>query len=129
MINGRNEMNGKGDQLSERILDFVVSVIKLVEALPKTITGRHVGGQLTSCSTSCGSNYEEACGAESRADFIHKMGVVLKELKETRFWLRLIHRTEMLPPIRIRPVMDECEQLCAIIGKSIFTANKGKKFE
>jgi four helix bundle protein len=91
-------MNGKGDQLSGRLLDFVVKVIKIVDALPKTVAGRHIGGQLISAGTSCGANYEEACGAESRSDFVHKMSIVLKELKETRYWLRVICRTEMLTP-------------------------------
>jgi four helix bundle protein len=81
-------MNGKGDQLSERILDFIVKVVELSDALPSTASGRHIGGQMVRAGTSCGSNYEEGCGAESRPDFIHKMSIVLKELKETRFWLR-----------------------------------------
>jgi four helix bundle protein len=117
-------MNGKGDQLSERLTDFIVKVIKIVDALPKTIAGKHVGGQLVSSATSCGANYEEGCGAESRSDFIHKMSIVLKELKESRFWLRLIDRTQMLSPKEIDPVIGECGQLCAIIGKSISTAKK-----
>src|SRR4030043_1682346 len=112
-------MNGKGDQLSERLLDFIVKVIKIADALPKTISGRHIGGQLIRAGTSCGANYEEGCGAESRSDFIHKMSIVLKELKETRFWLRVIHRTEMLAPAQTEPVINECDQLCAIIAKSI----------
>ena len=120
-------MNGKGDQLSERLLDFVVKVIKIADSLPKTVTGRHIGGQLTRAGTSYGSNYEEGCGAESRSDFVHKMSIVLKELKETRFWLRLIHRTKMLAPEYMVPAMDECEQLCAVIGKSISTAKKKKR--
>jgi four helix bundle protein len=120
-------MNGKGDQLSERSLDFVVKIIKIADALPKTISGRHIGGQLVRAGTSSGSNYEEGCGAESRPDFIHKMSVVLKELKESRFWLRIIARTQMLPPKEINPVTDECGQLCAIIGKSVSTAKKGKR--
>ena len=91
-------MNAKNEQLSDRLLDFAVRVIKIVDALPKTVTGKHVGRQLIRAGTSCGSNYEEACGAESRSDFAHKMSIVLKELKETRFWLRVIDRTEMLAP-------------------------------
>ena len=117
-------MNGKGDQLSERLIDFIVKVIKIVDSLPKTIAGRHVGGQLISSSTSAGANYEEGCGAESRPDFIHKMSVVLKELKESRFWLRIIGRTQMLSPKEINPVIEESGQLCAIIGKSVSTAKK-----
>ncbi len=63
---------------------LVVEVIKAVDALPKTVAGRHIGGQLVRAGASGGANYEEGCGAESRSDFIHKMSVVLKELKETR---------------------------------------------
>lgn len=115
-------MNGKGDQLSERLTAFIVKGIEIVDSLPKTIAGRHIGGQLASSATSCGANYEEGCGAESRSDFIHKMSIVLKELKESRFWLRLIDRTQMLSPKDIHPVIGECGELCAIIGKSISTA-------
>lgn len=119
-------MNGKGDQLSERMLDFVVAVVKIVDALPKTVAGRHIGGQLISAGTSSGANYEEGCGAESRSDFIHKMSIVLKELKESRFWLRLINRTQMLSPKDVHPAIGECEELCAIIGKGVSTAKKRK---
>ena len=117
-------MNEKADQLSDRLLDFAVEVIKITDALPNTVAGRHVGGQFIRAGTSCGSNYEEACGAESRSDFVHKMSIVLKELKESRFWLRLISRTEMLTSNRTEPVLDECQQLCAIVAKSILTAKR-----
>jgi len=117
-------MSAKTNQLSDRLLDFAVEVIKITDALPNTVAGRHVGGQLIRAGTSCGSNYEEACGAESRSDFSHKMSIVLKELKESRFWLRLISRTEMLTDNRTEPVQDECQQLCAIVAKSILTAKR-----
>src|SRR4030066_2107828 len=100
-------MNGKGDQLSERLLDFVVKILKIADALPKTISGRHIGGQLVRAGTSSGSNYEEGCGAESRSDFIHKMSIVLKELKETRYWLRLILRTKMLASTSTESTLDQ----------------------
>ncbi len=117
-------MSAKTNQLSDRLLDFAVEVIKITDALPNTVAGRHVGGQLIRAGTSCGSNYEEACGAESRSDFSHKMSIVLKELKESRFWLRLISRTEMLTNNRTERVLDECQQLCAIVAKSILTAKR-----
>jgi four helix bundle protein len=122
---GRVEKN-VGNDLAERLLDFAIRIIKLVNALPKTAAGKHVGGQLIRSGTSPGSNYEESRGAESRSDFIHKLGIVLKELKESRYWLRVIQRTEMVPSSRIEPLIIECEELCAIIAKSIFTA-KSKK--
>ncbi len=117
-------MSGKTELLSDRLVDFAVEVIKIVDALPKTVAGKHVGGQLIRAGTSGGSNYEEACGAESRPDFAHKMSIVLKELKETRFWLRLIRRTKMLDLKHTDPVLDECEQLCAIVAKSIITTKQ-----
>jgi four helix bundle protein len=120
-----NDKNKK--DLSDRLLDFAVSVIKVADMLPNTVAGRHVGGQLIRAGTSSGSNYEEACGAESRSDFVHKMSVVLKELKEARFWLRVIQRTGMLSDTHTDPVLDECKQLSAIIAKSIITAKDRKK--
>jgi len=117
-------MSARTNQLSDRLLDFAVEVIKITDALPNTVAGRHVGGQLIRAGTSCGSNYEEACGAESRSDFAHKMSIVLKELKESRFWLRLISRREMLTSNHTEPVLDECQQLCAIVAKSILTAKR-----
>ncbi|MEW6066693.1 MAG: four helix bundle protein [Nitrospirota bacterium] len=125
MTEGRNDKN-KGDILSERLLDFTVQIIKLVNSLPKTVVGRHIGGQILRSGTSPGSNYEEARGAESRADFIHKLGVVLKELKETRFWLRVIYRTKILAPQDVEPHIKECNELCAVIAKSIVTAKTKK---
>ena len=111
--------------LTERLLDFTVRIIKLVNALPKTSLGKHIGGQLVRSGTSSGANYEEACGAESRTDFAHKLSIVLKELKESRFWLRVISRTGIITPKRVEPLLQECEELCAIIARSIITT-KGK---
>ena len=115
---------GRKDELSERLLGFTVRIIKLVDALPKTSVGRHLATQLLSSGTSPGANYEEACGAESRADFVHKLGIVLKELKESRFWLRVVQQTELLPPPRVEPLLKECEELCKIIAQSVITAKK-----
>jgi four helix bundle protein len=118
-----NNIN-KRDELAERLLDFTVRIVKLVNALPKTEVGRHFKGQLLKSGTSPGANYEEACGAESRADFVHKLGITLKELKETRFWLRVIRHSEILPPEQVNSLLRECEELCAIIAKSVLTARK-----
>ena len=115
-----------GDDISERLLNFAVRIIKLVNALPKTVVGRHIAGQLVRSGTSCGSNYEESRGAESRADFIHKLGIALKEIKESRFWLKVIFLSKIMKPEHIEPLIAECEELSAIIAKSIITA-KSKK--
>lgn len=125
MINKENE-NNRGDILTERLLDFTVQIIKLVNSLPKTIVGKHIGGQILRSGTSPGSNYEEARGAESRADFIHKLGVVLKELKETRFWLKVIYRTRILSLQQVDTLIKESDELCAVIAKSIITARTKK---
>jgi len=115
-----------GDDIAERLLDFAVRVIKLVNALPKTIVGRHIAGQLVRSGTSCGSNYEESRGAESRADFIHKLGIALKEIKESRFWLKVIYHAKIMKPEQIESLIEECEELAAIIAKSIITAKANK---
>ena len=127
MDQDKNEKGNKGDALAERLLDFAVRIIKLAITLPKTTVGKHIGGQIIRSGTSPGSNYEESRGAESRADFIHKLSIVLKELKESRYWLLIIHRTEIISSPRVEPLIEECEELCAIIAKSIITAKSKKK--
>lgn len=114
----------KGDDLSERLLDFAARNIRLVNALPKTLVGRHVGGQLMRCGTGGGSNYEEARGAESRADFIHKLSISWKEIREAWYWLRLIQRAQLLKPSLVQKLVQEGNELAAIIGKSLATARK-----
>ena len=114
------------DELLERLIDFAARIGKVVDALPDTRMGRHVAGQLVRSGTSPAPNYEEGCAAESRADFTHKLSICLKELRESRSWIRLIIKTEMLPEHRLGELLDECNQLCNIIGQSIVTAKKNK---
>ena len=115
------------DDLSERLLDFAARIGKVVDALPKSRLGNHVAGQLVRCGTSPGPNYSEGCAAESRADFVHKLSICLKELRETRFWLRLIVKASLLSKQRMELLIDESQQLAKIIAKSIATAkNSGK---
>jgi four helix bundle protein len=110
------------DELSDRLLQFAARVGKVVDALPNTRLGRHIAGQLVACGTSPAPNYEEARAAESRADFVHKLKIVLKELRESRCWVRLIILSELLPSARLTDLRDETEQLCRIIGQSTVTA-------
>jgi len=91
------------DELSERLLDLAVRIGKLVDALPETRMGRHVAGQLLRCGTSPAPNYEEGRAAESRDDFVHKLSVVLKELRETAFWLGFVVRAELMPGKLVEP--------------------------
>ena len=116
------------NDLGERLLNFAVRVIKLVEALPNTIAGRRIGDQLLRSGTSPGANYEEAQGAESHADVTHKLQIALKEIREAHFWLRVIHRAELLPQHRLAELIDESEQLKKILSKAVATA-KGKAKE
>ena len=111
--------------LDERLLTYGARVIKLVESLPRTLVGRRIGDQLLRSATSAGANYEEMRGAESRSDFVHKMQVALKELRESHYWLRLLMKAEILPVDRLADLLDEATQLRAILSKSVATT-KGK---
>lgn len=115
------------EDLLERMLDFAARVGKTVDALPDTRMGRHIAGQLIRCGTSPAPNYAEACAAESRADFVHKVSIVLKELRETRCRSCLIVRAELLPQHRIENLLDECVQLGKIMGQSLLTAKAHRK--
>jgi four helix bundle protein len=115
--------------LSERFLDFADRVIGVVEALPDARLGRRIADQLLRSGTSPLGNYEEACAAESRRDFCHKMRVCLKEVRESRAWLRLAARRNLLPANRLDDLIDEADQLARIIGQSIATAKAIQKKE
>jgi four helix bundle protein len=109
------------DELADRLMGLAARVGKMVDALPETRLGKHIAGQLIRCATSPAPNYEEARAAESRADFVHKLAIVLKELRESRCWIRLIIKTELLSEQRLTDLYEECCQLCNIIAQSIVT--------
>jgi four helix bundle protein len=121
------------NDLSERLWSFAARIGKIVDALPETRLGRHVAGQLVRCGTSAPPNYDESGAAESRDDFVHKLSVALKELRESRGWLRFIVKAELLPKLKMADLIDESEQLCRILGKSTLTAKQrrtqGSKFQ
>src|SRR6266404_2153314 len=104
------------DELSLRLWHFAARVGKVVDALPETRLGRHVAGQLVRSGTSAPPNYDEGCNGESRADFVHKLKTALKELAETRGWLRFIPKADLLSTDKLAGLVDECEQLCRILG-------------
>jgi four helix bundle protein len=109
--------------LEGRLIDVAVRIIEVARSLPKTKVGNHIAGQLVRCGTSPAPNYGEAQGAESRADFIHKMKVCLKELRETRVWLLMIARASLIKPAsKLDSLIDENNQLISIFVKSIQTA-------
>jgi four helix bundle protein len=115
------------DELGNRLVDFAIRAGNILDALPDTRLGRHIAGQLVRCATSPAPNYEEACAAESRADFIHKLLIALKELRESRSWLRMIARSNLLREHRMADVLDECTQLANILGQSVVSAKANRK--
>ena len=122
-----HKMERRGENLEERLLVFAARVGNVVDALPDTRLGRHIAGQLVRSGTSPAPNYAEACAAESKRDFIHKLGIALKELRESRSWIKLILKSELLPEPRMAQLLDEVSQLCNIVGKSIVTAKATQK--
>lgn len=116
-----------GDDLARRLIEFAARVGKVVDSLPDTRLGRHIAGQLVRCGTAGAPNYAEARGAESKKDFIHKLGICLKELRESHCWLELTVRADLLPETRLTQLLDESDQLIAIIVKSIATAKTRKQ--
>ena len=116
-----------GYDLEDRLIDFAVRIIRLTEALPNTKAGNHVAGQILRSGTSPAPNYGEAQSAESAADFIHKLKIALKELRETLIWLKIISRANMIKSASLlAPLRQEADELIAILFASVKTAGKGK---
>jgi four helix bundle protein len=116
----------RADELEGRLIDFAVRVINLSANLPKTPAGKHIAGQILRSGTSPAPNYGEARGAESRADFVHKVRIVLKELNETSIWLRVIERSQMLRKELILDIVGENKELCRIFTSTLRTARRTK---
>ena len=123
MMGGRRTR--KDDDLAHRLIQFAARIGKVVDAIPDTRLGRHIAGQLVRCGTSPALNYAEARGSESKKDFIHKMGICEKELRESQCWLELTACADLLPQSRLSPLLDESDELISIIVKSIATAKTG----
>jgi four helix bundle protein len=111
--------------LEERLLDYSVEIIRLVEELPNTRTGNHIANQLLRSGTSPYPNHGEAQAAESPKDFIHKLRICLKELRESKRWLKLIQSVPLVnPPGKVSDLLEETEELIKIFVRSIRTAEK-----
>jgi four helix bundle protein len=108
--------------LNERILEYAASVFRVMQKLPDTALARNLGNQLMRSGTSVGANYEEARAAESRADFIHKLQVALKESRETLYWLRLIEKSGLLSVGEMSEILNESVQIRSILSKCVVTA-------
>ena len=114
--------------LQDRLVDFAVRIIKLSTALPETRAGKHVCTQILRSGTSPAPNYGEAQSAESKADFIHKLKIALKELRETEMWLKIIVRAGLIQhSATLDPLLKETDELIAILFASVKTAGKKKE--
>lgn len=111
----------KGDDIEERLIEFAVRIIALCTELSPTAAGRHIADQLVRSGTAPAAHYSEARGAESRRDFIHKLGVCLKELNESAVWLKIAVRSQMTSLEQAEPILTECLELSRIINRSIQT--------
>lgn len=119
-------MDNRKYDLEDRLVDYSCRMIDVVEALPNSRAGNYISGQLIKSCMSPTFNYGEVQAAESRNDFVHKMGVVLKELKECRSALKIIIKKELKPAKKLDGIYKETEELIAVMAKSIETANKNK---
>ncbi|MBI1368537.1 MAG: four helix bundle protein [Planctomycetes bacterium] len=119
----------RADDLQDRLIDLAVRIIKLADALPKTSAGAHIANQVLRSGTSPAPNYGEARGGESRSDFKHKLGIVLKELNETAIWLKVIQRSKIVKPALVDSLLDETQQLARIITASVKTVRAARPME
>ena len=113
----------KGDNIAERLLRFGANVLRAAKRAPREAAVRHVVLQLVRAATGGGSNYEEARAAESRADFIHKLSVATKEMREALYWLKLVQEAELLDA-GIADLVQEANELVAILTASLTTARR-----
>ena len=114
------------DEMKERTRAFALRIIHLVEALPRTRTADVIGKQLLRCGTSVGANYRASCRARSQADFVAKMGIVEEEADETIYWIELLVESDLMKKERVVNLLDEANQIVAIVVSSIRTARGNK---
>ncbi len=112
------------NELKKRTKLFVLRVLKLAAALPLTLEGKIIKGQLVRAGTSVGANYRAACRGRSRAEFIAKLGVVVEEADESAYWLELIIEGAFLKESRVKPLLDEANELTKIMVSSRISASK-----
>ena len=109
----------KAEDLKRRTKQFALRVLKLVAALPRTLAGKTIGGQLVRSGTSVGANYRAACRARSKLEFIAKIGIVEEEADESAFWMELIIESKLLKLQQVQPLLDEANELAKIMASSI----------
>ncbi|HEX6188202.1 MAG TPA: four helix bundle protein [Pyrinomonadaceae bacterium] len=112
------------DELKRRTKQFALRVLKLVAALPKTVAGRAIGGQLVRSGTSVGANYRAACRGRSKAEFVAKMGTCEEEADESAYWMEVIIEGELLKRNQVEPLLREAEELTKIFAQSRISASR-----
>ena|SRR3989339_369778 len=117
------------ENMADRLLEFPARIIKVEGQLCKTYAGKHIYGQLFRAGTSSGANYEESVAAESKADFIHKTQLVLKEMRESNYWLRLIKKSKLLNEDHadLKFFLQESYEFIKIFSSSLVTAKRNRK--
>ena len=108
-------------ELQERLTTFAVRIVKMVDAMPNSVAGIAIARQVVRSGTSPSANYRAACIAKSDKDFINKLKMVEEELDETKHWIDMIIRCQMLSTNRMEPLYQECSELLSIIVRSIVT--------
>ena len=121
-LSGMNDTFTKSDQLEKRFVAFASAIVALSAKLPRNVQGRHICEQILRSGTAAAANYAEARGAESRADFIHQLKVVSKELNETVVWLEIIVQSSVFSAENVVAIVAENRELCRIVAASIKTA-------
>ncbi len=119
--------NEQADQIEDRLIDFGAQVTFLSDKLPLSRAGQHIAQQMLGAGTAPAPNYGEARGAESRADFVHKLDIALKELNEAKVWLKMITRARLASDEAVRLVLDECQQLARLLNASVQTARRNAR--
>ena len=117
----------KADDLKKRTKQFALRILKLIEALPNTISGRAIANQLVRAGTAVAANYRAACGGRSKAEFIAKIGIVEEEADESAFWLELVIDHGFLKERQVEPLPCEAIELRNIMARSRITATKSLK--
>ncbi|MCX8067862.1 MAG: four helix bundle protein [Anaerolineae bacterium] len=117
---------GQGLEIQDRAFQFAVRVVKLANRLPRTVAGIEVGRQLVRAATSVGANLEEADAAESKADFVHKVGIAHKEAREARYWLRIV-RASLLDDEEVVSLLRESEELVRVLNTIVSNARRNPR--
>jgi four helix bundle protein len=123
-----NQNSNFREQMSERLLEFAAKIMRLENVLYKTYSGKHIYGELFRSGSSTGANYEESIAGQSRADFIHKTQVALKEARESNYWLRLIRKSKLIneTDTDLSFLLQESFEFIKILNSSVLTAKQNK---